>query len=67
VQSLRELDLKKSPAVSETIDWAKSLLLLHADKLEEELIKNTLNVLLKYQDDINAAESEIRSLIPKAN
>jgi MoxR-like ATPase len=67
VQSLRELDLKKSPAVSETIDWAKSLLLLHADKLEEELIKNTLNVLLKYQDDINAAESEIRSLIPNAN
>lgn len=66
VQSLRELDLKKSPAVSETIDWAKSLLLLHADKLEEDLIKNTLNVLLKYQDDIDAAESEIRSLIPKA-
>ncbi len=66
VQSLRELDLKKSPAVSETIDWAKSLLLLHADKLEEDLIKNTLNVLLKYQEDIEAAEGEIRSLIPKA-
>lgn len=66
VQSLRELDLKKSPAVSETIDWAKSLLLLHADKLEEDLIKNTLNVLLKYQDDIAAAEGEIRALIPKS-
>jgi MoxR-like ATPase len=65
VQSLRELDLKKSPAISETIDWAKSLLLLHADKLDEDMIKNTLNVLLKYQDDIEAAGSEIRSLIPK--
>tara|TARA_B110000444_G_C18771053_1_gene562533 strand:- start:155 stop:1087 length:933 start_codon:yes stop_codon:yes gene_type:complete len=65
VQSLRELDLKKSPAISETIDWAKSLLLLHADQLEEDLIKNTLNVLLKYQDDVDAVKSEVRSLIPK--
>lgn len=67
VQSLRELDLKKSPAISETIDWARSLLLLHADKLDEELIKNTLNVLLKYQDDIEAASNELRTLIPKTS
>ncbi len=63
VHSLRQLDLKKTPAISETIDWARSLLLLHADHLDEELIRNTLNVLLKFQDDIEATEPEIRSLL----
>jgi MoxR-like ATPase len=63
VHSLRQLDLKKAPAISETIDWARSLLLLHADKLDEELVRNTLNVLLKFQDDIEATNPEIRSLL----
>ena len=63
VHSLRQLDLKKVPAISETIDWARSLLLLHAEQLDEEVIRSTLNVLLKYQDDIEATEPEIRSLL----
>jgi MoxR-like ATPase len=63
VHSLRQLDLKKAPAVSETIDWARSLLLLHADALDEELVRSTLNVLLKFQDDIEATEPELRSLL----
>ena len=63
VHSLRQLDLKKAPAISETIDWARSLLLLHADKLEEELVASTLNVLLKFQDDIESTAPEIRSLL----
>jgi len=63
VHSLRQLDLKKLPAISETIDWARSLLLLHADKLEEELVRSTLNVLLKFEDDIESADSELRSLV----
>lgn len=63
VHSLRQLDLKKAPAISETIDWARSLLLLHADKLDEDLIRSTLNVLLKFQDDIEATNPEIRSLL----
>jgi len=63
VHSLRQLDLKKAPAISETIDWARSLLLLHADKLDEDLIRSTLNVLLKFQDDIEATEPEIRTLL----
>ena len=63
VHSLRQLDLKKTPAISETIDWARSLLLLHADKLEEETVRNTLNVLLKFQEDIDATGPEIRGLI----
>jgi hypothetical protein len=63
VHSLRQIDLKKIPAISETIDWARSLLLLHADKLDEELVRSTLNVLLKFEDDIDATDSELRQLI----
>jgi MoxR-like ATPase len=63
VHSLRHMDLKKAPAISETIDWARSLLLLHAEHLDEEMIRNTLNVLLKFQDDIEAINPEIRTLL----
>jgi len=63
VHSLRELDLKKSPAISETIDWARSLLLLHAKELDEELLHSTLNVLLKFEDDIETADAEMRTLL----
>ncbi len=63
VHSLRQLDLKKVPAISETIDWARSLLLMHADQLDEDLVRDTLNVLLKFEDDIEATDSELRSLV----
>lgn len=63
VHSLRQMDLKKLPAISETIDWARSLLLLHTDQLDEELIRSTLMVLLKFQEDIEAATPEIKSLL----
>jgi len=63
VHSLRQLDLKKNPAISETIDWARSLLLLHADKLDEDLVRSSLNVLLKFEDDINAAQADLAGLI----
>jgi MoxR-like ATPase len=63
VHSLRDLDLKKTPAISETIDWARSLLLLHADRLDEELVRSTLNVLLKFEEDIEAAEADMRELM----
>ncbi len=66
VHSLRQLDLKKNPAISETIDWARSLLLLHADKLDEELIRTTLNVLLKFEDDITGIEPALHGLISEA-
>jgi len=63
IQSVRELDLKKAPAVSETIDWAKSLVLLHADKLEKDIVEKTLNVILKFEDDIETANRELRTLL----
>ena len=62
VHSLRQLDLKKAPAISETIDWARSLLLLHADSLEQDLVADALNVLLKFEEDIEAATPELRKL-----
>ncbi|MBV1905984.1 MAG: MoxR family ATPase [Pseudomonadales bacterium] len=62
IQALREMDLKKLPAISETIDWARTLMLLHSEKLEPELIKNTLNVILKFQEDIVNVESELTTL-----
>lgn len=63
VHSLRQLDLRKAPAISETIDWARSLLLLHADDLDEDLVSSTLNVLLKFEEDIETTASELRSLL----
>jgi MoxR-like ATPase len=63
VHSLRQMDLKKVPAISETIDWARSLLLLHADSLDEELVADTLNVLLKFEEDIESASPELRKLL----
>jgi MoxR-like ATPase len=52
VQQLRDLELRKAPAVSETLDWARSLVLLHASTLEPALVRRTLNVLIKHQQDL---------------
>jgi len=63
VHAVRELDLKKAPAISETIDWARSLLLLHADQLDPALVHDTLNVLLKYEEDIVTTEDQLPKLL----
>jgi len=66
VQNLRELELKKVPAVSETIDWARTLVLLHAKELDSDMVRNTLNILLKFQDDIDNIDGDINALTTKA-
>jgi len=66
IQELRELDLKKPPAVSETIDWARTLLLLHAHSLDESVVRATLNVLLKFEDDIQSVGDSLNGLITRA-
>ena len=63
VSKVREMDLKKLPSVSETIDWAKSLVLLHADSLEEELVKSSLNALLKYEEDLTSVVENLVDLL----
>ena len=66
VQQLRALDLKKVPSVSETIDWARVLLLLHAAALEVDMVHDTLNVLLKFEADIEVADKQLAALTQKA-
>ena len=66
VQMLREQDLKKLPSISETLDWARVLMLLHADDLSPDMIRDTLNVLLKFEQDINAVQPQIAELTRKA-
>jgi len=63
VKELRQLALKKVPAVSESIDWARALLLLNVDELNREWVETTLNLLLKFQDDIEIVEPEINQLL----
>ena len=55
VRSIRGLDIKKHPSVSETLDWARTLLLLGVEKIDETVATDTINVLLKYQSDIERA------------
>ncbi|MCE2818382.1 MAG: MoxR family ATPase [Ilumatobacteraceae bacterium] len=59
VRSIRQLDLKKSPSVSEALDWARTLVLLGIDSIDAEQAKETLHVLLKYQTDIAKAAKEL--------
>ncbi len=65
-QQLRAMDLKKVPSVSETIDWAKIMLLLHTSVLEVDLVRDTLNVLLKFEADIEAAGKQLAGMTHKA-
>ena len=59
VRSIRQIDLKKAPSVSETIDWARTLVLLGIGTINAEQAKETLHVLLKYQSDIAKAAKEL--------
>ncbi|MEU3270153.1 MoxR family ATPase [Saccharomonospora sp. NPDC006951] len=60
VGALRELDLRKAPSIAESIDWARTLLALGADSLDEDTVRATLGVILKYQADHRKAVSELR-------
>jgi MoxR-like ATPase len=62
VRSIRSLELKKHPSVSETLDWARTLVLLGIENIDAEQAKDTLHILLKYQSDITKAEKELSSV-----
>ena len=66
VQQLRTLDLKKLPSISETVDWARVLLLMHADHLDPALVKDTLNVLLKFESDIETVDGQLMEMTKAA-
>ena len=59
VRSLRTLDLKKDPSVSETLDWARTLVVLGVESIDAERARDTLHILLKYQTDIERAAKEL--------
>jgi MoxR-like ATPase len=66
VQQLRTLDLKKLPSVSESIDWARVMVLMHTGALEVDLVRDTLNVLLKFEADVEAAGKKVAELTHNA-
>ncbi|CAN5663849.1 MoxR family ATPase [soil metagenome] len=59
VRSIRQLELKKAPSVSETLDWARTLLLLGVEQVDDKMATETINILLKYQSDIAKATKEL--------
>ena len=59
VRSIRLIELKKAPSVSETLDWAKTLVLLGVERIDEKTATDTINILLKYQSDITKAKKEL--------
>jgi MoxR-like ATPase len=61
VRSLRTLELRKAPSVSETLDWARTLVLLGVETIDAAGAKDTLHILLKYQADIDRASKELLS------
>lgn len=59
VRSIRQIELKKSPSVSETLDWARTLVLLGVESIDVEQAKESLHILLKYQSDIEKTAKEL--------
>jgi len=66
VQSLRKLDLKKSPGISETIDWVKALTLLNVQNLDQDLVTETLDTIVKYEGDVRKAQEELKEYVRRA-
>jgi MoxR-like ATPase len=64
VQSLRALELRKSPSISETIDWAKALVAINARSLDAQVLETTLSVLLKHENDLHRARQLLKRSSP---
>ena len=62
VRSIRRLELKKPPSVSETLDWARTLVLLGVQHVDADVAAETVNILLKYQSDIAKANKELAAV-----
>lgn len=66
VHGLREEELKKLPAISETIDWARTLLLLNTSELDVDTVRRTINVLLKFQEDVESTDRQLYKMVRDA-
>ena len=65
VHQVRALDLKKQPSISETLDWARALVVMNVDSLDHELVKDTLSTICKYEGDLRKAEKELESFLKR--
>jgi len=63
INNIRKLDLKKKPCISESIDWARSLLALEIKTLSPDAIKSTLNVICKYKEDVERVKQSLDQII----
>jgi MoxR-like ATPase len=59
VHRIRALDLKKQPSISETLDWARALVVMNVESLDDEIVKETLAAICKYEGDLRKAEKEL--------
>jgi hypothetical protein len=66
VQALRQENIRKPPSVAEAVDWARTLVLLHASVLDETLVRDTLNVLLKRETDVREMQARLGPLVQAA-
>jgi MoxR-like ATPase len=66
IARLRALDLRKAPSIAETLDWARALVLLGADVLDEKLVSETLDLVLKYEADVEKARPKLRDIVAGA-
>ena len=66
VRYIRQMDLKKVPSISETLDWARSIMVLGRDVIDEDMIAGTLSLLVKEQKDLEKVQANIKSLARQA-
>ncbi len=66
IATLRQLDLKKAPSIAETLDWVRALVLLGAETLDERLVSDTLDLVLKHEVDVTKARPKLRELVAGA-
>jgi MoxR-like ATPase len=66
VNSLRKLDLRKAPSIAETLDWARALRVLGIKELDAAAVRQTLNLVLKHEDDLRKADSKMSALVAAA-
>lgn len=65
IQTLRRLALKKCPSIAETLDWARTLVMFNKDRLEPEVVNDTLGTILKYREDIAEVQKKLPGLLPE--
>ena len=61
--AIRALELRKAPSISETLDWARSLVILNADRLEPALVESTLTLLVKYERDLERVKASLDKVL----